>query len=433
MNISNKQITILGVGYVGLPLAIAFSKKYKTIGYDVNPVRIGELKKYQDRTREVNNQELEKSIVQEQNQLSIKNGLYLTSNINDLTGSDIFIVTVPTPVNSSNIPDLTILKSCTELVGSILDKGNIVIYESTVYPGATEEICVPILEQKSRLKYNQDFFVGYSPERINPGDKERRLENIIKVTSGSTAEIAQSIDQLYASIIPAGTYKAKSIKIAEAAKVIENTQRDINIAFINELSKIFELLEINTYDVLEAASTKWNFLKFEPGLVGGHCIGVDPYYLAQKAQELKFNPEMILSGRRTNESMSSNIANRIIKKLIKRNTSPTIETNVLIMGFTFKENCPDFRNTKIIDLYNDLKEYGLNVSIYDPLVYKQDVLEEYNINLIDTINKEFYDVVIVAVKHDSFYQIDIQKFLKVRGFIFDLKNILKEGENIFKI
>lgn len=411
------KIAVIGLGYVGLPLAVEFSKKYRTIGFDINDKRVSELSVGNDRTLEIAESEL-LSVIQ--------SGLFkVSSNKDDLKDCNVYIVTVPTPVDNTNRPVLTPLTSASEIVGEVLAKNDIVIYESTVYPGVTEEECVPTLEKVSGLTFNKDFFVGYSPERINPGDKLHTVSKIMKVTSGSTPESAEIIDQLYKSVITAGTFKAASIKVAEAAKVIENTQRDINIAFVNELSKIFSMLEIDTSDVLEAASTKWNFLKFKPGLVGGHCIGVDPYYLAQKAQSVGYHPEIILAGRRINDGMGAYVASETVKLMIKRGMK-IIDTKVLIMGITFKENCPDVRNTKVIDIYNELKAYNIQVDVYDPWASPLEVKKEYGIEVISKLNDQqcLYDGIILAVSHDDFTKIDFKSMMQPNGILYDVKSFL---------
>lgn len=405
---SQKTLCIVGLGYVGLPLAAEFGKKYQTIGLDINKERIEELKKYYDRTLEMDEEGLKSS-----------QHLTYTSDIMDAKDAQIFIVTVPTPVDKFNNPDLTPVRKATESVAKVLKKGDIVIYESTVYPGVTEDICVPILEKNSGLKFNTDFFCGYSPERINPGDKLHTVTKIRKVTSGSTPEIAEEVDKLYGSIIEAGTFKASSIKVAEAAKVIENAQRDINIAFVNELAKIFNKLNIDTTEVLDAAGTKWNFLPFKPGLVGGHCIGVDPFYIAQKAIEVGYNPEIILAGRRLNDSMGPYVANEFIKLLI--NDECTVKgAKVLVLGITFKENCPDIRNSRVIDIINELKEFGTDVHVYDPWADADEVRLEYGIELSSDINDlGKYAGIIAAVGHKEFESLDIAQ-AKV---IYDVKGI----------
>jgi UDP-N-acetyl-D-galactosamine dehydrogenase len=415
-----KNIAIIGLGYVGLPLAVAFAEKYKVIGFDISQKRIKDLLSGHDDTLEVEDEQLSEV-------LDVKNqrqkGLFLTDNKNELRNANIFIVTVPTPTDKYNRPVLTPMIKASETVAEFLKKGDIVIYESTVYPGVTEDEMVPVLERGSGLKYNSEFYCGYSPERINPGDKEHTVTKILKVTSGSTPEIAIEIDNLYKSVIVAGTHLASSIKVAEAAKVIENTQRDINIAFVNELSKIFNLMGIDTNDVLDAAGTKWNFLKFKPGLVGGHCIGVDPFYLAQKAQEVGYHPEIILAGRRINDSMGKHVATEVIKLMMKKNIS-VINSNVLLLGFTFKEDCPDFRNTKVIDIYDELLKFEINIDIYDPWVDKQSISKEYGIEVNNSLvaNKS-YDAVILAVAHQKFLELDV-KSLAPKGVVFDVKGIL---------
>ena len=409
------NICIIGLGYVGLPLAVEFAKKYKTIGYDIDKNRVSSLKSGLDLTKEVSNNDL-KSV--------LNKNLVVTDNYNDISESNIYIITVPTPTDINKRPDLEPLKRASRAVAEVLKKNNYVIYESTVYPGVTEEICIPILEKHSQLKLNKDFFVGYSPERINPGDKFRTLTKIKKVTSGSDDKSAIFIDKLYKSIIKAGTYLATSIKVAEASKVIENSQRDINIAFVNELAKIFNKLEIDTNEVLEAAGTKWNFLPFKPGLVGGHCIGVDPYYLAQKAQESGYYPEIILAGRRINDSMGSFVSGEIIKIMLKSKIQIK-DSNVLILGFSFKENCPDFRNTKVYDIYQNFKEYGMNVDIYDPWVDINSVKIEYKIQIFDKISKlRKYDAIILAVGHNSFLEIDFNNIKNKNSVLFDIKGFL---------
>lgn len=420
----SKKICVIGLGYVGLPLAIAFSKKYSVIGYDINSKRINELNKYIDKTLEVDEKELRESIDLNKN---TNIGIQFTSNFADLKDSNFYIITVPTPVDKNNNPLLTPMIEASKVVAKHLKRGDIVVYESTVYPGVTEEVMVPILEANSKLKFNFDFFCGYSPERINPGDKEHTVTKIKKITSGSNAQIANEVDEVYRSVIEAGTYKASSIKIAEAAKVIENAQRDINIAFMNELSKIFRNIKIDTQDVLEAASTKWNFLNFKPGLVGGHCIGVDPYYLAQKAQETGYNPEIILSGRRINDSMGKFIANETIKLMINKKIN-LIGSKILILGFTFKENCPDFRNTKVIDIYNELISYNIHVDIYDPLVNVIDVQKEFSLNLLPSdliLQFQDYSAVILAVSHSVFFEFDLCKNQNL--VVFDVKGILPKS------
>jgi len=410
------KIAIIGLGYVGLPLAHAFSFKYKVVGFDIASWRIEELRNGYDRTLELSEDQVKEAI---------KNGMEFTSNLEDIKDCNIYIVTVPTPIDKHKKPDLTPLIKASESIGKVLKKDDIVIYESTVYPGATEEVCVPILEKISELKFNEDFYCGYSPERINPGDKEHTVTKILKVTSGSTFEIAQKVDDLYASIITAGTHKAPSIKVAEAAKVIENSQRDINIAFVNELSMIFNRLGIDTVSVLEAAGTKWNFLPFRPGLVGGHCIGVDPYYLTHKAQEVGFHPEVILAGRRINDSMGIYVANQVIKLMIKKGIKIQ-NSKVLVLGITFKENCPDIRNSRVIDVIRELEEFGCNVDVYDPWADSQEVKREYGIDLKKELNIDNYEAVVLAVVHNEFRDLDIiSNKMKV---VYDIKAILDKNK-----
>ena len=419
MQSSDSSIAIVGLGYVGLPLAVEFGRKRKVIGFDINETRIQELKKGIDKTLETTNQELRDAI-----------HLSYTSLLEDLRHCKIFIVTVPTPIDKEKKPDLVPLERATEAIGSILKKGDIVIYESTVYPGATEEVCVPILEEKSSLSFNKDFYCGYSPERINPGDKEHRITTIKKVTSGSTPEIANKVDDLYQEIITEGTYKASSIKVAEAAKVIENTQRDVNIALINELSLIFNKLDIDTESVLKAAGTKWNFLPFRPGLVGGHCIGVDPYYLTHKALEIGYNPEMILAGRKINDSMGFFIADQVSKLMVRKGIEVT-DANILIMGLAFKENCPDIRNTRVVDLVNEFKGSNCNIDVYDPCVNKDDANDEYNIKLIEEPIKGKYDAIVLAVAHDIFKDFSIEQikdFGKDNYVLYDIKYLFGNNE-----
>jgi UDP-N-acetyl-D-galactosamine dehydrogenase len=420
MREQNNKIAIIGLGYVGLPLAVEFGKKYSTVGFDINEDRVNQLKDGIDVTLEVSHNDLSQTL---------NSGKFnITSNISDLNDSNYYIVTVPTPTDKNNRPVLTPLIKASEIVGSVLKKGDIVVYESTVYPGVTEDECVPVLEKSSNLKYNIDFFVGYSPERINPGDKEHTVTKILKVTSGSTPEIASKVDDLYKSIIVAGTFKASSIKVAEAAKVIENSQRDINIAFVNELAKIFNLLKIDTNEVLDAASTKWNFLKFKPGLVGGHCIGVDPYYLAQKAQEIGYNPEIILAGRRLNDGMGKYIASEVIKLMIKKDIK-IVSSKILILGFTFKENCPDVRNTRVIDIVRELLSYEVNLTIVDPLADSVQVYKEYEINSKNKIdNTEKFDAIILAVAHNEFLNFEFFKHQNENSVVFDVKGILDKSQ-----
>jgi len=413
----NNKIAIIGLGYVGLPLALEFSRKYHVVGLDINEKRISELNDGNDSTLETTKEDLFEVL---------NNGLSLTSKVGDLKDCSVYIVTVPTPIDEHNAPDLTPLIKATQSVAGVLDIGDIVIYESTVYPGCTEEVCVPILESISGLVFNRDFFCGYSPERINPGDKEHTLSKIKKVTSGSNPEIAKKIDQLYASIITAGTHLAPSIKVAEAAKVIENAQRDINIAFVNELAKIFNLLNIDTKDVLDAAGTKWNFLRFRPGLVGGHCIGVDPYYLAQKAQTVGYHPEIILAGRRVNDGMSTYIADQLIKLMLKKRITIQ-EADILVLGVTFKENCPDIRNTKIVDIIKELSSYNANVSVYDSWASPFEVAREYGITSTKVLPAgKKYDAILLAVGHYDFTEINLKSLLKDQSVLYDVKGFLNK-------
>jgi len=414
----DSTIAIIGLGYVGLPLAVAFASKYQVIGFDIKPKRVEELQRANDTTLEVTNKELKNSLLS-----NTRNCLTITSAVHDIKKANVYIITVPTPINDQRQPLLTPLKKACETVASVLKKGDVVIIESTVYPGATEEFCVPIFKSSSDLIFNRDFFVGYSPERINPGDKKHTVTKILKVTSGSTPEAAKFIDKLYASIITAGTYLAPSIKVAEAAKVIENSQRDINIAFVNELSKIFRLLNIDTEEVLTAAATKWNFLKFSPGLVGGHCIGVDPYYLAQKAKDVGYNPEIILAGRKMNDSMGSYVAQETVKLMIDKGISIK-GSNTLVLGITFKENCPDIRNSRVIDIIKEFKTYKVNIDVYDPWADKDTVKQEYNLNLINNASllKRNYDAIVLAVSHKEFLTLDLEKLISTTGVIFDVKS-----------
>ena len=414
------KIAIIGLGYVGLPLARLFATKYPVVGFDINKERVSELRSGVDSTLEVDNETLQSVLVSDS---SNSNGLFCTNQIDEIKDCNYYIITVPTPVDNNNRPILTPLIRASETVGTELKKGDIVIYESTVYPGATEEDCVPVLEKISGFKFNRDFYVGYSPERINPGDKEHTVEKILKVTSGSTQEIGIKVDALYKSVITAGTHLAPTIKVAEASKVIENSQRDINIAFVNELAKIFNLMDINTHDVLEAAGTKWNFLPFKPGLVGGHCIGVDPYYLAQKAQEHGYHPEIILAGRRLNDGMGNYVASEIIKCMIKKNININ-GSNTLILGITFKENCPDVRNTKAVDVVNALKSYGTNITIHDPWANEKEVLHEYGMMSSKKIPNTKFDAVVLTVSHNKFMNLDFSLLLKDKSVIYDVKNIL---------
>lgn len=420
----NIKISIIGLGYVGLPLALEFAKKYKVTGFDISTERIKQLIESKDITREVSSEQISNVIVKSAKDLENQNGFYPTSNLDDIKNSTIYIVTVPTPVDSSNRPDLTPLHSASTTVGKVIKKGDIVIYESTTYPGCTEEECVPIIEKISGLTYNRDFFAGYSPERINPGDKINTLTNIKKVTSGSTPQVAEFVNNLYSSIITAGTYQTSCIKVAESAKVIENSQRDINIAFVNELAKIFNLLGVDTTEVLEAAGTKWNFLPFKPGLVGGHCIGVDPYYLAQKAMELGYHSEIILAGRRLNDSMPYYIASEVIKLMIKKDIIIN-NSDILILGITFKENCPDVRNTKVVNIVKCLDEYDLNITICDPLANPKEVKYEYGLDIFNEIpNSMKFDTVILAVPHQEFKEMNIKKYCKDNAVIYDCKSFL---------
>ena len=417
---SDIKIAVIGLGYVGLPLARLFATKYPVVGFDINSDRVNELMSGVDSTLEVSNEVLQSVLV---NDLGTNNGLICTASIDDIKDCNYYIITVPTPVDKNNRPVLTPLIKASETVGNVLNEDDIVVYESTVYPGATEEECIPVLERVSGLKFNEDFFAGYSPERINPGDKEHTVEKILKVTSGSTIEIGKKVDQLYRSVILAGTHLAPTIKVAEAAKVIENSQRDINIAFVNELSKIFNLMDINTHDVLEAAGTKWNFLPFKPGLVGGHCIGVDPYYLAQKAQEYGYHPEIILAGRRLNDSMGDFVASEVVKLMIKKDVKVK-DSNVLILGVTFKENCPDVRNTKVVDVISALKSFGMNLTIYDPWVDSEELKREYNLESTKTLPDSKFDAIVLTVAHNEFKELDFSKLKKGNSIIYDVKNIL---------
>jgi UDP-N-acetyl-D-galactosamine dehydrogenase len=419
MNVTNFKLGVIGLGYVGLPLAVEFGKKYPTLGFDINSSRIAQLIEGHDSTLEVSDEELKESPL-----------LSYSSNKNDLEDCNVYIVTVPTPIDEHNQPDLTPLIKASEMLGGVIAKGDIIIYESTVYPGATEEECIPVVEAVSGLKYNIDFYAGYSPERINPGDKEHRVTNILKVTSGSTPEIAEQVDQLYKSIIIAGTHKASSIKVAEAAKVIENTQRDVNIALINELSIIFNKLNIDTLEVLKAAGTKWNFLPFRPGLVGGHCIGIDPYYLTHKAQTVGYHPEMILAGRRLNDGMGEYVVSQLVKAMLKKRIHVD-GSKVLVMGLTFKENCPDLRNTKVVDIVSELKEYNINVDIVDPWCSSQASEHEYGLALTESVKENHYDAVILAVGHDEFKKLGAQAihaYCKDEHILYDLKYVLDRND-----
>ena len=417
---SNLKIAVIGLGYVGLPLARLFATKHAVVGFDINETRVAELKSGIDATLEIDAISLQKVLLEKPADTI---GLYCSNNIADIADCNYFIVTVPTPVDKNNRPDLTPLYRSSETVGTVLKKGDIVIYESTVYPGVTEEECVPVLERVSGLKFNVDFFAGYSPERINPGDKEHTVDKILKVTSGSTPEIGQKVNSLYQSVITAGTHLAPSIKVAEAAKVIENSQRDINIAFVNELAKIFNLMNIDTQAVLEAAGTKWNFLPFKPGLVGGHCIGVDPYYLAQRAQEFGYHPEIILAGRRLNDSMGEYVASQIVKLMIKKGISVNGAT-LLMLGITFKENCPDVRNTKIVDVIAALTDYGITVTIYDPLANPAEVNLEYKLETTNTLPNQKFDALVLGVAHTTFLDLDLSQLQNANNVLYDVKGVL---------
>ena len=424
MKLENLKIAIIGLGYVGLPLAVEFGKKLPVIGFDIHQKRIKELQNGQDHTLEVSPEELKQAT-----------HLSYSANLDDLRSCNFFIVTVPTPIDEFKQPDLTPLIKASTSIGKVLKKGDVVVYESTVYPGATEEVCIPVLEKVSGLEFNTDFFAGYSPERINPGDKLHRVTNILKITSGSTPEVAEFIDEIYNLIIEAGTHKASTIKVAEAAKVIENTQRDVNIALINELALIFNRMGIDTEDVLKAAGTKWNFLPFRPGLVGGHCIGVDPYYLTHKAQSIGYHPEIILAGRRLNDSMGAYVVTQLVKKMIKKKIQ--VEgAKVLLLGLSFKENCPDIRNTKIIDIVKELEEYHIEVDVYDPWVDSAEAEHEYNIQPINAPNSAEYDGIILAVAHEQFKQMgakEIRKFGKAEHVLYDLKYVLTQQESDIRL
>ena len=411
------KIAVIGLGYVGLPLARLFSTKYKTIGFDVNAARVKALMEGHDSTLEVEDNLLQSALTK---------GFVCSSNIEDIRDCNFYIVAVPTPVDKNNRPDLTPLIKASETVGRVISKGDIVVYESTVYPGATEEDCLPVVEQVSGLKLNEDFYAGYSPERINPGDKEHTVEKIKKVTSGSTPETGKIVNEVYSSVITAGTHLAPSIKVAEAAKVIENSQRDINIAFVNELAKIFNLMDIDTQAVLEAAGTKWNFLPFKPGLVGGHCIGVDPYYLAQKAQEYGYNPEIILAGRRLNDSMGKYVAEKVVKLMIKKGIQ-ILNANVLVLGFTFKENCPDVRNTKVIDIVSTLQDYNMNVHIYDPWANPAIAKHEYGVELQNKLPNSKFDGIVMAVAHKEFETLEISSLINGKSVVYDVKGVMGNG------
>ena len=411
------KIAVIGLGYVGLPLARLFSTKYKTVGYDLSKARVDALMAGHDATLEVSDELLQEAIT--------KYGLLCSSNIDDIRDCNFYVVAVPTPVDRNNNPDLTPLYGASEVVGKVISKGDTVVYESTVYPGVTEDECLPVVERVSGLKYNVDFFAGYSPERINPGDKVHTVEKIKKITSGSTPEVADLVDSVYASVLQNGTHRASSIKVAEAAKVIENSQRDINIAFVNELSKIFNLMGIDTQDVLEAAGTKWNFIKMNPGLVGGHCISVDPYYLAQCAQRLGYNPEIILAGRRMNDGMGAYVADQTIKLMLKKGIQ-VLHSKIIIMGFTFKENCPDVRNTRVIDIYHALQEYNADITVFDPWASPERVKHEYGIDVVNTLPNDKYSAAIIAVAHRQFreMEIDFEKLLEPNHVIYDVKAIM---------
>ena len=409
------KICVIGLGYVGLPLARLFSTKYKTVGFDMNQARVDALMAGHDATLEVSDELLQDAIS--------NHGFVCTDNIEDIRDCNFYVVAVPTPVDNDNRPDLTPLYGASSTVGKVISKGDIVVYESTVYPGVTEDECIPVVEKESGLKFNVDFYAGYSPERINPGDKQHTVEHIKKVTSGSTPEIGEIVNNVYASVITAGTHLAPTMKVAEAAKVIENSQRDINIAFVNELSKIFNLMDIDTQAVLEAAGTKWNFLPFRPGLVGGHCIGVDPYYLAQCAQRFGYNPEIILAGRRMNDGMGEYVANQVVKLMLKKGIQ-VLNSEILILGFTFKENCPDVRNTKVIDIYRSLKDYNLNITVYDPWANPAIAEREYGLKITKELPKEKFDATILAVAHNEFKDMDINQFKKSNSVVYDVKWVL---------
>ena len=424
MKLDDLKIAVIGLGYVGLPLAVEFGKKFSTVGFDINRKRVDELRSGNDFTLEVNSEDLGRAT-----------HLIYTTEIEAIKDCNFYIVTVPTPIDDSNAPDLKPLESASQSVGKVIKNGDIVVYESTVYPGATEEVCIPIIEKESGLKFNQDFFAGYSPERINPGDKVNTLTKITKITSGSTPEIADVVDKVYSSIIAAGTYRASSIKVAEAAKVIENTQRDLNIAVINEFAKIFNILDIDTQSVLDAAGSKWNFLKFKPGLVGGHCISVDPYYLTHKAQEVGYRPEVILAGRRINDGMGQYVATQMVKKLASKKIHID-EAKVLVMGFTFKGDCPDVRNTKIIDIIHELKSFNINVDVCDNWANRNEVKEHYNIELIDTLKQSYYDGLIIAVDHSEYKELGIdyiRSLLKNNHIIYDVKHVFNQSDTDIRL
>ncbi|VDH05087.1 nucleotide sugar dehydrogenase [Bergeyella zoohelcum] len=418
------KIAVIGLGYVGLPLARLFATKYPVVGFDINKERVEKLNGGHDDTLEVSDELLQSALVKENPFKIGNNGLLCSADLKDIEEANIYIVTVPTPVDKNNRPVLTPLVKASETVGKVLKKGDIVVYESTVYPGATEEDCIPVVEKTSGMKYNVDFFAGYSPERINPGDKEHTVEKILKVTSGSTPEIGKIVDEIYQSVITAGTHLAPTIKVAEAAKVIENSQRDINIAFVNELAKIFNLMNIDTHAVLEAAGTKWNFLPFKPGLVGGHCIGVDPFYLAQKAQEYGYHPEIILAGRRLNDSMGKYVAEQVVKAMIKKNINVN-GAEVLMLGITFKENCPDVRNTKIVDVIAALEDFGVKVTIFDPWANPEEVQHEYGVESTQKLSSTKFDAVVLGVAHKEFKELDIHALTKENAVVYDVKGILE--------
>ena len=424
-NMRKDKIAIIGLGYVGLPLARLFATKYSVVGFDINSDRISELMSGVDSTLEIDNETLQSVLIGVD---SDEIGLFCTNQLDKIKDCNYYIVTVPTPVDKNNRPILTPLVKASETVGAVLKKGDVVIYESTVYPGATEEDCVPVLEKVSGLRFNEDFYAGYSPERINPGDKEHTVEKILKVTSGSTAEVGEKVNDLYKSVITAGTHLAPTIKVAEASKVIENSQRDINIAFVNELAKIFNLLDINTHDVLEAAGTKWNFLPFKPGLVGGHCIGVDPYYLAQKAQENGYHPEIILAGRRINDGMGDYIASEVIKTMILKDIKIK-DAEILILGITFKENCPDIRNSKVVDLIAALKRYSINITIFDPWANTSEVKNVHGLDSLNELPKEKFDAIVLTVAHEKFQNINFSNLKKINTIIYDVKGVLGEQSN----
>jgi len=416
------RIAVIGLGYVGLPLARLFATKFPVVGFDINKTRVDQLKNGHDRTLEIEDEVLKAVLLNSAKE--DKNGLFCSYLMEDIADCNYYIITVPTPIDKNKKPDLTPLYKSSETVGKVLKKGDIVIYESTVYPGATEEECIPALERSSGLKFNEDFFVGYSPERINPGDKEHTVEKILKVTAGSTPEIGLKVDALYKEVITAGTHLAPTIKVAEAAKVIENSQRDINIAFVNELAKIFNKMGINTHDVLEAAGTKWNFLPFKPGLVGGHCIGVDPYYLAQKAEEVGYHPEIILAGRRLNDSMGKYVAAEVIKLMVQHDQKVK-GANILVLGITFKEDCPDVRNTKVVDVVRELQEYGSKVTIYDPLASPEEVANEYGLETSQNLPTRKFDAMVLTVAHAAFLSIDLDTLKNEGAIIYDVKGVLK--------